>query len=86
MADSIQIKSIGLEHIRLLQQFVDELGDAKMHFRYFSSRLLSVISNHIITLLALDSQDVPLAYGHLDVENKVVWLGVCVLPLYWGKA
>ena len=85
MTNEINIKLIGLDDLKLLRRFVNELGGARLHFRYFSSRPLNVILNHLVTLLAVDSQNAPLAYGHLDVENNVVWLGVCVLPRYWGK-
>lgn len=85
MNTKVEIVAIGMEQLKLLKIFVEELGVAEAKFRYFSSRPLSVISNHMITLLGLDSRNEPLAYGHLDVEDGVVWLGVCVLPRYWGQ-
>ena len=53
-------------------------------FRYFRKRDLSCIANHLVTVVGL-VDGVPMAYGHLDREASVVWLGLCVLPAYHGR-
>jgi perosamine synthetase len=46
-------------------------------FRYFQKH---DTTHHTKTLIALDRNKVPVGYGHIDVEDDVNWLGVCVLP------
>jgi len=46
-------------------------------FRYFQKH---DTTQHTKTLIALDKRDTPVGYGHIDVEDGVNWLGVCVLP------
>jgi ribosomal protein S18 acetylase RimI-like enzyme len=53
-------------------------------FRYFSSRDLLVIKNHIITCLYYDNEDI-IGYGHLDYENEKTWLGVIVSDSHTSK-
>lgn len=61
-----------------LEEFLSSCGSSLETFRYFSKRPLSVIKNHIVTLLGYDDNDIPVAYGHLDEEGGEVWLGICV--------
>lgn len=80
----IEIIKVGNPNIHLLQQLIKNLGSAATSFRYFNSRPLATIKNHLVTLLLLE-QGQPAAYGHLDKENDVVWLGICVLPIHQKK-
>ena len=61
----------------LLPLFLENAGDSLKTFRYYDKRPLSVTSNHVLTLIGKDG-GIPVAYGHLDKEDDVVWLGVCV--------
>lgn len=72
------------DSLDLLQEFVANLGDAANTFRYFSKRELSIVKNHLVSLLLLDNGS-PVAYGHLEQDDNIVWLGVCVLPNHKGK-
>lgn len=72
------------DNSHLLKNFVDNIGIASKSFRYFNKRSVDVINNHLITLLLLENE-VPVAYGHLEAENEIVWLGICVLPPFSGK-
>ena len=69
------------KNVNLLKKFI-ELNDSK-NFRYFNSRNVNVIKNHIVTLLVIDDNDI-IGYGHLDFE-KYIWLGICVLKKFRGK-
>ena len=71
-------------NIELLEQFILKIGIAAESFRYYNSRPISVIKNHLVTLLLIDNEN-PIAYGHLDKENEDVWLGICVLSEYSRK-
>ena len=78
------IVSIKEDNIHLLKDFIENMGTASKSFRYYNSRSVEVIKNHLATLLIVEN-DKPIAYGHLDTEDNVVWLGVCVLPAFLGK-
>lgn len=79
-----KIIPVNEQNISLLKIFIDQIGTAAETFRYFNNRQSDVISKHLTTLLLLHN-DLPLAYGHLEEENKIVWLGICVLPGSAGK-
>ena len=68
----------------LIAEFLKNAGDSLRNFRYFSKRPLSVLDNHVVTLVFLD-QDQPICYGHLDREGDRVWLGIAVIEKEIGK-
>lgn len=71
--------------ITILQEFLRDAGDSLNTFRYFAKRPLSIISNHLLTILkVIDNK--PVGYGHLDLENNCVWLGICVAQSECGKS
>lgn len=72
------------ENIHLLKTFIENIGEASKSFRYFNKRTIDVINNHLVTILLLENE-FPVAYGHLDSEKDIVWLGICVLPAFSGK-
>ena len=53
-------------------------------FRYFESRDVSVLQDHLTTVVLMIN-DQPVGYGHLDQEGPVTWLGIAILPSYSGK-
>jgi perosamine synthetase len=59
----------------LVEQF--KQNEMPTTFRYFQKH---DTKNHVKTLIALDKNNTPVGYGHIDVENDTHWLGVCVLP------
>lgn len=61
---------------KLLQQFIDEAGSSLQSFRYFSKRPLAVIKNHACTFLLMD-ENIPVAYGHLDIEDEATIAANC---------
>jgi ribosomal protein S18 acetylase RimI-like enzyme len=80
----MNLVSVNNGNVHLLSNFIENLGPASKTFRYFNKRSVEIISKHLVTLLMLENQT-PIAYGHLDPENDVVWLGICVLPPNAGK-
>lgn len=72
------------KHIAILKTFLDNLGEAKNSFRYYNSRSLETINNHILTILVIEN-NLPIGYGHLDEEENIVWLGISVIPKYHNK-
>ena len=81
----MQIERITVEDLQPLEAFLASCGSSLETFRYFSSRSLSVIQNHLVTLLGFDENRIPVAYGHLDQENEVVWLGICISESNLGE-
>jgi len=65
----------------LVKKFLE--NQISNHFRYFNSRDISIINNHVLTLITLENNN-PIAYGHIDFE-KYYWLGICVLEKYHHK-
>jgi RimJ/RimL family protein N-acetyltransferase len=80
------IKEIEPTNIEEIELFLSYAGNSLSTFRYFSSRDLSVINNHIVTLLTY-KDNIPIAYGHLDRDpmQKEVWLGIAVQEGLHGK-
>lgn len=81
----MQVKRIHMEDLQSLEEFLSTCGSSLDTFRYFSKRPLSSIKNHIVTLMGYDDNDIPVAYGHLDEEGGVVWLGICVAEMRQGE-
>lgn len=52
-------------------------------FRYYKKRNIDVIKNHLKTILCVDEKI--LGYGHLDVENDKIWLGIMVCDECIGR-
>tara|TARA_B100001996_G_C18621659_1_gene577967 strand:+ start:510 stop:917 length:408 start_codon:yes stop_codon:yes gene_type:complete len=74
----MNINIINKDNIYLLKKFI-KLNDSDF-FRYYHSRTVDVIKNHIVTIV-LTLNDNIIGYGHLDYEKKV-WLGICILQEY----
>lgn len=67
-----------------IRSFLQSAGSSLKTFRYFDKRDVSIIQNHIFTAL-YESDDQFVGYGHLDKEDDVVWLGICLRPDQIGK-
>ena len=65
------------KNLSILEEFIADMGNSSLTFRYFQNRKLSCIKNHLVCCLILDKNE-PIAYGHLDKEGADIWLGVCV--------
>lgn len=70
--------------LSLLENFILNLKEASNTFRYFTKRDLNIVKTHIVSFLVLENNG-PVAYGHLEQDKSIVWLGVCVLPNYQGR-
>ena len=65
------------DNIEYLNEFIDSMGSSSESFRYYDTREPeNVISDHIVTILLFDNGAV--GYGHLDREEDIIWLGICV--------
>ena len=66
----------------LLEKFINQKHPSQ--FRYYKSRGIEVIKNHKLTIIGTIG-NVPIAYGHIDHENGVNWVGLCVLDEFQGN-
>ena len=73
-----------LNDINLLKLCLNDSPNGTKSFRYYSNREFSIISNHKNSFLYYDN-NVCVGYGHLDVEDNKVWLGVIVFDDYVGN-
>lgn len=71
--------------IDLLQHFLKHAGNSLESFRYFKTRDFSCLKNHVFTVILINDNNQPQAYGHLDAEADVVWLGIAVSESERGK-
>ena len=69
-----------------IELFLTLAGKSLITFRYFDKRPVSIINNHLVTLVAEDTSSSEIVgYGHLDPEGDKVWLGVAVAEGNEGK-
>ena len=84
MGLDLKVVEINRENSEELASFIEDLGNERESFRYFNSRGMEVLENHVFTFLLLHA-NIPVGYGHLDEENNVIWLGILVKRAYQGK-
>lgn len=76
---------IGMDNYEVLIDFLKTIGKSSETFRYFSKRTIpDCLHHHVVTLLLFDG-NTPVAYGHLDREGEIVWLGICVSERHVGR-
>ncbi len=78
------IIKISNANINFLKDFIKNIGDSSKTFRYFNTRNVNVIQNHMATIILTDEEGKSLAYGHLEPFNGKIWLGICVKHDYIG--
>jgi RimJ/RimL family protein N-acetyltransferase len=81
----MRIIKIDKNSINLLNDFIANLGESSKTFRYFNTRKVSVIENHLVTIMLMDDEGKTYSYGHLEPFNNRIWLGICVIHEYIGK-
>lgn len=74
----IYIQKIQIGQTSLIDSFLENAGDSLKSFRYYNKRPVSVIAGHLVTCLLMDHEK-PVGYGHLDLKNEIVWLGIAVI-------
>jgi GNAT superfamily N-acetyltransferase len=69
----------------MISSFTANLAKGSIHFRYFAKRPVQVIHRHLATSIITDEQNTPVAYGHLEKEDDILWLGIAVADEHIGK-
>jgi RimJ/RimL family protein N-acetyltransferase len=80
----LEIDKTKLESIKLLEKFINSMGNSSESFRYFNSRSISAIKNHLCTVLLMYNNE-PIGYGHLDKEEDNIWFGIAVVQGFLGS-
>jgi len=70
------IKNIKSDVIKL-KSFIKNSEENVKNFRYFLNRDLSILGNHVYTILLKIDQEY-LGYAHLDKEEDDIWLGISI--------
>lgn len=80
----LEIDATNSNNIICLERFIATMGNSSESFRYFKSRPISVIANHLCTVLLFVNNE-PIGYGHLDKEGNDVWFGIAVCQDFLGQ-
>lgn len=73
----VKISDSNKKHIEELQSFLEKNNNGIQTFRYYNKRDFSVIKNHMCTFLYYIEDEV-VGYGHLDIDDEKIWLGIMV--------
>jgi ribosomal protein S18 acetylase RimI-like enzyme len=84
VSPAIHFHPVRAGNISLLQSFLENAGTSLSSFRYYAARPLSVISNHLVTVVITEDGQ-PAGYGHLDKDGDTIWLGIAVKEDRKGK-
>ena len=63
--------TIDSDNISILESFIQK--EHPPNFRYYKTRNIGLINNE------------PIAYGHIDKENDIYWIGICILDKHQGN-
>jgi len=78
----MKILKVNNSNVKLLEKFIS-LNNSKQ-FTYFNNRTIDVLKEHIITIIGTINNN-PIAYGHIDFNNNINWIGLCVLEEFQKK-
>ena len=81
---SYEIISIDYSKKNLVEEFLRNAGSSAGKFRYFATRPIEVLKNHIVTFVVMYEKKV-VGYAHLENENGKTWLGTAVIEDEIGK-
>ena len=78
------IIEIDNDNIHYLQNFIS--NECPATFRYFKTRNIDIIKNHVITIILL-VDGLSIGYAHIDYDDydDKYWFGICILETYQGK-
>lgn len=77
----VKLRVINLKNIVLINKLLKTAGKSLETFRYFSTRNIGIVKQHIITVVLEENENI-IGYGHLDEEDNIVWLGLMVSEKY----
>lgn len=78
------IKEVSKLNSFLIKEFLNNAGKSLNSFRYYKTRPIEIIKNHLTTAVLIEVDKV-VGYGHLDNENGSVWLGIAICESQTGK-
>tara|TARA_X000000368_G_C22780240_1_gene601197 strand:- start:284 stop:706 length:423 start_codon:yes stop_codon:yes gene_type:complete len=72
------LKIVSQDDLQILSEFIDSLKEEKDTFKYFEKRKIEIVYSHELTYLMIGRDNEILAYGHIENENNIYWLGILV--------
>jgi len=78
-----EIIQIHRDNRALIHNFLSIAGESLQKFRYFNSRPIEVLDNHLATYV-IKEKDQIIGYGHLDKEEDIIWLGIAIADDFQG--
>ena len=82
LENKYKIVTINQNDTSYLEEFITKIDSP--NFRYFKNRNVSIIKNHLLTIVLTDN-DKPFGYAHIDLDNEIYWFGICLHKEYQGK-
>jgi ribosomal protein S18 acetylase RimI-like enzyme len=79
MLDIIEINETNYHYITTFLS-----NECPSTFRYFKTRSIDIIKNHILTIVVVNEQQLPIGYAHIDYDKGYFWFGICILEPYQG--
>ena len=73
---------IETKNTSLLNEFIS--CEIPSSFRYFNTRTVESVKNHKLTIVCTINNE-PVGYGHIDYENGINWIAICVLYIHQSK-
>lgn len=81
----MEILRITSKNRSLVSAFLEIAGGSTLEkFRYYQSRPLEIIDNHVATFVVYHEKQ-SIAYGHLDQEDDTIWLGIAIAETFHGQ-
>ena len=80
----LELINITKKNRTLVTSFIENAGESLTTFRYFESRPISILDNHLVTYV-LKIEDQIIGYGHLDKEEENIWLGIAISSKFKGQ-
>jgi perosamine synthetase len=79
----IKYNIINKDNLFLLEKFI--LLNNNPFFRYFKNRDIKHIDKHIITIIITNYYNDIIGYSHIDYENDIYWIGICIIDKFQNK-
>lgn len=81
----MEILRINSQNRQLVTEFLEIAGTATLEkFRYYDARPLKIIDHHLATFI-IHHESKSIAYGHLDQEEDIIWLGIAIAESFQGQ-
>ena len=81
--NNIKIIEINENNNFYLKEFISEITSDT--FRYYQKRDITIIKNHLLTIILLNNENKICGYAHIDNEDNKYWFGIYIYEKYQNK-